>query len=224
MDFGTPTASLLTIKLLINCIISTPGANILVLDFNDFYLNTPMDQPEFLRIKLINFPEDVIGNYKLKEKVDDKGFVYVKCVRGMHSLPHAGSISQKMLKGRIEKLGYRNGDKTPGFWKHNTQPISFTLIVDDFGVKYVRKKHANHLLKVLNKHYTVAEDWEGKNYGGITIDWDYTKRQVHLSMPEYVKDYLIRFQHMLQKFTDQPHKYTIPVFGATIQFEKAADT
>ena len=70
----------------------------------------------------------------------------------------------------------------------------------------------------------MAEDWEGEKYGGITIYWDYTKRQVHLSMPEYVKDSLIRFQHTLQKLTDQPHKHTIPVFGATIQYAKAAYT
>ena len=42
-------------------------------------------------------------------------------------------------------------------------------------------------------------------------------------MPEYVKYSLIRFQHRLQKLTDQPHKHTIPVFGATIQYTKAAD-
>ena len=42
-------------------------------------------------------------------------------------------------------------------------------------------------------------------------------------MLEYVKDYLIRFQHTLRKLTDQPHKHTIPVFGATIQYAKAVD-
>ena len=82
MDFGTPTASLLTIKLLINTIISTPGAKFLLLDLKDFYLNTLMDQPELLRIKLSNFPEDVIKHYKIREKVDDKGFVSVNFFAG----------------------------------------------------------------------------------------------------------------------------------------------
>ena len=49
------------------------------------------------------------------------------------------------------------------------QTISFTLIVDDFGVKYVGKKHANHLIKFFKKYYTVAEYWEGENCGGITL-------------------------------------------------------
>ena len=43
-------------------------------------------------------------------------------------------------------------------------------------------------------------------------------------MPEYIKDSLIRFQHTPQKLTDQPHKHTILVFGATITYAKAADT
>ena len=43
-------------------------------------------------------------------------------------------------------------------------------------------------------------------------------------MPEYAKDYLIRFQHTLQKLTDQPHKHTIPVFDATKKYAKAVDT
>ena len=142
----------------------------------------------------------------------------------MYGLPHVDIIAQKLLKERLENNGYCQSDKTLGSWKHDTQPISFTLIVDDFGVKYAGKKHTNHLINVLKEHYTVTEDCEGEKYGGINLDWDYTKRQVHFSMPEYVKDYLIRFQHMLQKLTHQPHKQTIPVFGATIQYAKSADT
>ena len=142
----------------------------------------------------------------------------------MYGLPHAGIIDQKLIEERLEKHGYLQSDKTTGFWKHDTQPISFTVIVDDFGVKYVGKKHANYLISVLKKYYTVAEYWAGEKYGCTTLDWDYTKRQVHLSMPENVKNFLTLFQHMLQKLTNQPHKHTIPVFGATIQYAKAADT
>ena len=41
-DAGTPTADLLTVKLLINSIISTDGATFMTMDIKDFYLNTPM--------------------------------------------------------------------------------------------------------------------------------------------------------------------------------------
>ena len=64
-----------------------------------------MDQPEFLRIKLSNFPDEVIEHHKLQEKVDDKRFVYVKWVCRMYGLPHTGVIAQKLLKERLKKHG-----------------------------------------------------------------------------------------------------------------------
>jgi hypothetical protein len=41
-DAGTPTANLLTIKLLINSMISAPGARFFTMDIKNFYLCTPM--------------------------------------------------------------------------------------------------------------------------------------------------------------------------------------
>jgi hypothetical protein len=39
---GTPTADLLTVKLLINNTISIMGAKFMTMDMKDFHLNTPM--------------------------------------------------------------------------------------------------------------------------------------------------------------------------------------
>ena len=142
--------------------------------------------------------------------------VYVKCMKGMYGLPHAGIIAQKLLTERLEAAGYYQSDKTPGFWRHKTRPICFTLIVDDFGVKYVGKEHAQHLIDTLKQHYVVAEDWKGEKYSGITMDWDYNKREVHLSMPGYCKEALGRFNRALRKLNHQPHNYTLPTYGATI--------
>ena len=54
------------------------------LDLKDFYLNTPMERPEYVRLRYTHFPDDVIEHYKLKDKVDSKGYLYVKAVRGMY--------------------------------------------------------------------------------------------------------------------------------------------
>ena len=218
IDCGTPTASLLTVKLLLNSVLSTPGAKFMCLDLKDFYLNTPLARPEFLRLRLANFPEDVIEHYGLREKVDAKGYIYVKCVRGMYGLPHAGIIAQELLEKRLEKHGYYQSKTTPGFWSHKWRPISFSLIVDDFGVKYVGEEHAQHLINVLKEHYELTEDWEGKKYSGITLDWDYVRRQVHLSMPGYCKEALVRFNHILRKLNNQPHKHNEPKYGAKVQY------
>ena len=52
LDCGTPTADLLTVKLFINSIISTPNAKFMTLDITNFYLMTPIKQYEYLRMKL----------------------------------------------------------------------------------------------------------------------------------------------------------------------------
>ncbi len=65
VDCGTPTADLLTVKLLLNSVILTKGAKFMCLDIKDFYLNTPLACPEYLRMRLDTFPEDVIQHYNL---------------------------------------------------------------------------------------------------------------------------------------------------------------
>ena len=117
--------------------------------------------------------------------MDKNGNIYIRVERGIYRLPHAGIIAQKLLEERLAKHGYRQSDKTPGFWKHDWRPISFSLIVNDIGVKYVGKEHTDHLIKILEEQYVVDKDWEGKKYCGINPDFDYVKRQVHLSMPGY---------------------------------------
>ena len=67
-DVSTPTACLLTAKMLLNSVISTEGAEFMILDIKNFYLNTPLDQYEYLRLKLSNFPDKVIEEYNLKEQ------------------------------------------------------------------------------------------------------------------------------------------------------------
>jgi hypothetical protein len=66
-------------------------------------------------------------------------------------------------------------------------------VVDKFGVKYIGKEHVTDLISILKKHYKVKENWEGRQYLGITMDWDYRSHDVHLSMPEYVEHAVAQF-------------------------------
>jgi hypothetical protein len=69
-------------------------------------------------------------------------------------------------------------------------------VVDDFGVKYVDKKHAWHLVEALKKcTYELKDDWEGKLYYGITLDWNYEERYLDISMSHYADKVLQRFDH-----------------------------
>jgi hypothetical protein len=105
-----------------------------------------------------------------------------------------------------------------------TRPISFTLVVDDFGVKYVGKEHAEHLMTVLQEHYQIKADWTGTRYIGIHMAWDYEKGRVHLYMPGYVQRALKLFQHIRTKTQHQPFPHTAIKYGAKIQYAKQEST
>ena len=64
-DCGTPTVNLFTVKHLINSFISTPDAKFTTIDIQDFYLNTPMDRFEYMKLKLSDLPKDFIKEYEL---------------------------------------------------------------------------------------------------------------------------------------------------------------
>ena len=67
-DFGTPTADLLTLKLLLNGVISTEGARFMISDISKIYLMTPLKRKEYVKMKHSDFPESVISHYNLGEK------------------------------------------------------------------------------------------------------------------------------------------------------------
>jgi hypothetical protein len=74
-----------------------------------------------------------------------------------------------------------------GLWYHKTHPITFALVVDDFGVKYVNKDDVDNLIASIKKNYMLTKDWTGNLYCGIQLDWDYAGRTVNISMLGYIK-------------------------------------
>ena len=118
-ECGTPAADLLTVTLLFNSIISTPNAKFMSIDIKDFYLCTPMKRYEYFRMKIELFPEDIMQEYNLHNKVDATGNVHCEVQQGMYELPQAGIIAQELLEKRLLKAGYRQSKVTPGYWKHD---------------------------------------------------------------------------------------------------------
>ena len=140
----------------------------------------------------------------------------------MYGLPQAGLLANELLEERLMAHGYKQSEIIPGLWKHNKRNITFTLVVDDFGVKYIAKADVLHLTNALKQSYKITEDWSGKKYIGLTLNWDYENRKVHLSMPGYVKKTLERFDHTAPaKPQNQPYPHIPPQYGAKIQY--AAD-
>jgi hypothetical protein len=166
---GTPTANLLTVKILINSIISTAGTKFMTKDIKDFYLNTLMARYEYMQLCITDMPDNVIEHYNLRDKATPDGYIHCEIQKGMYGLPQAGIIAQQLLEERLQKHGYHKSQTTPGLWKHDTCPISFSLVVDNFGVKYVGKENAQHLLDTVQHYYKCSCNWKGEQYCGLTL-------------------------------------------------------
>jgi hypothetical protein len=142
---GTPTTNLLTVKILINSIISTAGAKFMTMDIKDFYLNNPMARYEYMQLRIADMPDNVIKHYNLRDKATPDGNIYCEIQKGMYGVPQVGIIAQQILEERLRKQGYHQSQMTPGLWKHDTCPISFSLVVNNFGVNmWARRTHSTY--------------------------------------------------------------------------------
>jgi hypothetical protein len=60
----------------------------------------------------------------------------------MYGLPQTGIIAQELLAKRLKEHGYTQSKATPGLWTNEWHPITFYLILDNFGVTYNGEEHA----------------------------------------------------------------------------------
>ena len=79
----------------------------------------------------------------------------------IYGLPQAGALAKKGLKEKLDPRGNFEITHTPRLWRHITRPISLSLVVDNFGVKYIDKADADHLIAALEKHYEIPEECKG---------------------------------------------------------------
>eukprot|EP00957_Ditylum_brightwellii_P004105 311743-Ditylum_brightwellii.AAC.1 len=80
--------------------------------------------------------------------------------KGMYGLPQAGILANKLLTKRLAEHNYYPCQHTPGLWCHKWRPITFALVVDDFGIKIKGKEHGEHLINALKENYEVTVDWD----------------------------------------------------------------
>ena len=223
-EVRTDTADIVTAKLLLNSVVSTPRARCCIVDIKDFYLNNKLLRYEYMRMPISLFPEEIITQYNLRRIVSKDGYVYMQIEKGMYGLPQAGKIANMELETHLKPFGYHPCPRTPGLWKHKSRPISFALVVDDFAIKYVGQEHKLHLLRALESKYKVTIDDKATQFCGIALKWNYRKRTVNLAMPQYIPKLLHKLQYQPATPEHNPHIYKAPTFGAKIQYTAAPDT
>ncbi len=95
-DVGTPMGSIELVKLLVNSVLSQRNARLTTMNLKNIYLNTPLDQPEYIRIKLADIPQEFIDEYKHNELACDF-WIHFEMRRGIYGLPQAGILANKLL-------------------------------------------------------------------------------------------------------------------------------
>ena len=167
-----------------------------------------MDQSEYASFKLSVIPKEINVEYNLLD-YEHNGWIYFNILRGCYGLPWSGRLSNDLLLKWLNKEDYFQASTTPELWRHKWWPIQFTLIVDEFGMKYVGRKHAKHLDSVLKNYDEMSEDREGKKIVGIELIWDYTQkhsgRTCRLSMKSYIENSYSRWDINRQSRNSFPH-------------------
>lgn len=221
-DVRSPAVGITDTKLHLNSTISDAkhGARYCTGDLKDFFLASNMKIYQYMRVHRRYLPAEVIAEYSLTPAhFDSKGYVYLEIRKGMYGLKEAAILAYDQLQEHLAPHGYAPVRFTPGLWKHNTRRTTFTLAVDDFGIKYFSKPDADHLFAALETKYQLTKDWTGSSYLGFTLSWNYDAGYVDISMPTYVPKALAKFQHPAPSTPQHaPHLWTKPVYGQKIQY------
>ena len=141
-----------TIKLLLNSVVSSMWTKFMTADVKNFYLNTPMDEPEYMKIPVRLVPDEIKVEYKVSE-FEHAGYLYKEINKGMYGLAQEGLLENELLAKRLKKQGFNQTPHTPGLWRQHTKPIQFSLVVGDFGIKYDNKQDAQDLINALENNY-----------------------------------------------------------------------
>ena len=215
-DVTAHTASMETIKCHWNSVLSTPNARYATGDISNMYLMSLLPNAEYVRFKWDMIPPRIREHYKLHTLVQSE-YVYAKINRAWYGLKQAGKIAHDDLVSHLEQHGYIKAKWTEGLFFHRSRDISFTLVVDDFGIKYTDPKDLQHLATIMRIKYPFKIDEQAKQYIGITLNWDYEQRELRCSMPGYVQQALKEFEHLppKQHFTSPsrmpPRTYNQPI-------------
>jgi hypothetical protein len=220
-DVRSPAVGVTDTKLHINSVISDAarGARYCTGDIKDFFLGSAMAVYQYMKVHRRHLTPEIIAEYGLTEDFfTASGYCFLEIQKGMYGLKEAAILAYEQLCEHLAPYGYTPVTHTPGLWRHNSRPTTFTLAVDDFGIKFFCKEDADHLFDALETKYIITKDWSGATYLGFTIDWDYAAGHVDISMPGYVPKALATLRHPKPtRPQHSPHRWAAPVYGQKIQ-------
>ena len=223
-ETSTETASIETAKLLFNSTLSTKRARFMAIDILNFYTHNNLIDYQYMQFAMSEIPQEIIDEYNLKTVVNEDIYCYAGIRKPLYGLLEAGYITNVKLKRILGLEGYIPSKFTPGLFTRKIREIVFSLVVDDFGVRYKKREDAENLLKTIQGRYPVKAEWDPIFYLGVTLEFDYKERTCKMSMPGYVKQVLIKFHHEFSKTMHSSFPFSAPVYGKKIQMATLDNT
>lgn len=211
------TASLEVVRSLLNSTLCD-DAEWSTADITDYYLNTPLLRPEYMRMTRKQISPTIMVEYDL-EQYFDGDTMHFEINKGMYGLPQAGLLAQNRLIAHLATAGYIQSTLVPCLFKHIDNGVTFVLVVDDFGIKARNEAGRQHLLATLRQMYKITVDATGSQYLGMTIVHDHKAKTITISMPGYIDKALTRFHLWAgNKHAYSPGIYKTPEYGQRVQY------
>ena len=148
--------------------------------------------------------------------------------KNMYGFSRAIRIAQEVLIERLAKHGYHQTGTIFCIFRHDTNGVTFTLVIIDvfFGVKFKDSAAADDLIRCLQLYYTLTIKKNATKFLSLTLDVDHpVAREVHLSAPGIIPKALKQFAPNSTSVTRSPAVYQPPRFSsAGGQVPKPPDT
>jgi hypothetical protein len=213
---STHVASLPCVNLLLNSVVST-DAFFGSVDLTDFYLGTDLSSPQYIKLFTHLFSHSVLSHLNLlpfiKSPPESKPFLLFRIDKTMYGLKEAGKLSQLRLISHLAAHGFFE-TTTPCLFRHVSRPITFVLVVDDFGVKYHHQDDFAYLVSILSLAYHCKAHPVSSKFLGFSIHHNRSSRSLSLSYPGYIATLLTRLRPNGVTPTASPTIYTPPSYGS----------
>ena len=92
-DTSTETAGLETAKMVFNSVVRTPNAKFMTIDISNMYLNTPLNNYQYMRFNIKMIPQEVIHHYGLQNRATKDGWVYCEIRKAIYGLKESRKLA-----------------------------------------------------------------------------------------------------------------------------------
>ena len=93
----------------------------MTINISNMYLNTPLQEYQYMKFNINMIPQEVINLYKIQNKVTSNGWVYCEIRKAIYGLKESGKLANIELKAVLATEGYKGCRFTPGLYKHETK-------------------------------------------------------------------------------------------------------